>query len=363
MNFYTVQFFARNKFLFFTWILISLYLVQITMVYLQSNANGKNKLQFPTIRPNDLASSRVPQRNSMAEPMLKYNLMEEIYGEKYKNSKTHYSSVECNEDYANKNKLQQDHPCVIHLIQTSYLRKPTPLNLSYNLSKPEFTNPSDGQSQAILRLLRNQTGGFFIESGALDGEFLSNTLFMERFLNWTGILIEADRKAFRQLSARNRKAYTSPACLSTKPYPIQVIFNASGWSGSFIVSEENMSTKQNLPNMNSNIKERANNEVIYAVQCFPLYSILLAIGQTTVDFFGLDVEGSEYKILKTIPWHKVDIKTLSVEWNHIPEGELAMTQFMERNKYVKFGNIEMPYSREIVYIQDFLDDFRQYEFD
>jgi hypothetical protein len=70
-----------------------------------------------------------------------------------------------------------------------------------------------------------QTGGFFIESGALDGEFLSNTLFMERFLNWTGILIEADQKAFRQLSGRNRKAYTSPACLSTKPYPVQVSHN------------------------------------------------------------------------------------------------------------------------------------------
>jgi hypothetical protein len=59
-------------------------------------------------------------------------------------------------DYVNHYKLQQDHPCVIHLIQTSYLRKPTPLSLAYNLSKPEFTNPSDGQSQAILRLLNNQ---------------------------------------------------------------------------------------------------------------------------------------------------------------------------------------------------------------
>ncbi len=87
-----------------------------------------------------------------------------------------------------------------------------------------------------------------------------------------------------------------------------MIFNASGWSGGFIVSEENIPPKQNLQNMNLRIEEQENNEVIYAVQCFPLYSILLAIGQTTVDFFGLDVEGAEYKILKTIPWHKVDIK-------------------------------------------------------
>ncbi len=51
-------------------------------------------------------------------------------------------------------------------------------------------------------------------------------------------------------------------------------------------------------------------EDVYKIQCFPLYSIMLAIGKTKIDYFGLDVEGSEYKILKTIPWHKVDIQVL-----------------------------------------------------
>ena len=47
-----------------------------------------------------------------------------------------------------------------------------------------------------------------------------------------------------------------------------------------------------------------------SVQCFPLYSILLAVGRTQVDFFSLDVEGHELRILKTIPWHKVDIAVI-----------------------------------------------------
>ncbi len=51
-------------------------------------------------------------------------------------------------------------------------------------------------------------------------------------------------------------------------------------------------------------------ENIYKTQCFPLYSILLAIGKTEIDYFGLDVEGSEYKILNTVPWGKVDIKVI-----------------------------------------------------
>ncbi len=57
---------------------------------------------------------------------------------------------------------------------------------------------------------------------------------------------------------------------------------------------------------------KKNTEDIYKVQCFPLYSILLAVGRTHVDYFGLDVEGSEYKILKTIPWQKIYVKVIYV---------------------------------------------------
>lgn len=47
---------------------------------------------------------------------------------------------------------------------------------------------------------------------------------------------------------------------------------------------------------------------VLEVQCFPLYSYLLALNVTTVDYFSLDVEGAEFSVLKTIPWEKVDIK-------------------------------------------------------
>jgi hypothetical protein len=44
----------------------------------------------------------------------------------------------------------------------------------------------------------------------------------------------------------------------------------------------------------------------------------------------------------------------------VPEGEAAMTRLMEKNKFVKFGLIEMRFSHEVVYVQDFLDDLRKY---
>ena len=48
------------------------------------------------------------------------------------------------------------------------------------------------------------------------------------------------------------------------------------------------------------------------VLCFPFHSILSAIGNPSVDYFSLDIEGIELDVLKTIPWDKVDIKVACI---------------------------------------------------
>lgn len=85
---------------------------------------------------------------------------------------------------------------------------------------------------------------------------------------------------------------------------MQVIYNGSISSGSFVIDQDE--NDRHAPNDGAESAATfSDSEDIYTVQCFPLYSLLLAVGRTHVDYFGLDVEGSEHKILKTIPWHKV----------------------------------------------------------
>nr|CAH0110638.1 unnamed protein product [Daphnia galeata] len=280
--------------------------------------------------------------------------MEDFYGSNWaKTSADKYlSPSDCTVEYANEKKLQQDHPCVIRLIREEYLRQPASKELPYQLDHPEKVDSSDGQAKDIRNILKNKTNGFFVESGGFDGEFLSNTLFMERYLDWSGLLIEADKKSFAKLFARNRKAFSLPNCISIKPYPIQVFFNGKDNAGGSILEtvETINATRINIINNNQNT-----NASVYTVQCFPLYSILLAVGRTHVDYFGLDVEGAEYKILETIPWHKVNIKTMTVEWNHIPEGEPALTRLMESNNFRKSHMISLNYSLEVVYVHESLN--------
>ena len=46
-------------------------------------------------------------------------------------------------------------------------------------------------------------------------------------------------------------------------------------------------------------------------QCFPLQSVLMALGSPIVDYFSLDVEGSEFPILKSLDWDNVNISVIS----------------------------------------------------
>ena len=59
-------------------------------------------------------------------------------------------------------------------------------------------------------------------------------------------------------------------------------------------------------------KEVKANANVIKTMCFPFHSILFAIGNPSVDYFSLDVEGVELDILKTIPWNKVEIKVVLI---------------------------------------------------
>ena len=78
-----------------------------------------------------------------------------------------------------------------------------------------------------LKTSKKDTKGFFIEAGAADGEYLSNSLFFEMKYSWTGLLVEPNPNLLSQLYKKYRKAYILPHCLSTEPEVQIVTFDIS----------------------------------------------------------------------------------------------------------------------------------------
>ena len=95
------------------------------------------------------------------------------------------------------------------------------------------------QSAVVDRFLKRKHNGFFIEAGAWDGEYLSNTLFFERNRNWTGILVEANRLAFKTMVLRQtrKRSVAANVCLSVNNYPRKMDFDAADVFGGVIASD------------------------------------------------------------------------------------------------------------------------------
>lgn len=209
-----------------------------------------------------------------------------------------------------------------------------PLLINHIMStmiKPSGTSPvlefpegikSKGQKNQVDRILQhfnNKKNGFFIEAGAWDGEQLSNTIFLETQLGWTGLLVEPNKGAFDLLVTKKRNSYSINSCLATRGYAEKVKFDTANLLGKIAIDDDpNKEAKENDILYFENSPEFQHKEIAretVTVQCFPLYSILLALGNPRVDFLSLDIEGSEMDVLRTIPFDKIDIELLLIETN------------------------------------------------
>tara|TARA_B110001452_G_scaffold190665_1_gene160849 strand:- start:2130 stop:3287 length:1158 start_codon:yes stop_codon:yes gene_type:complete len=159
-----------------------------------------------------------------------------------------------------------------------------------------------GEDRTLLPTLVHAArggAGTFVEIGAADGHFQSNTLFLERCLNWTGILIEANPENYAKLlrSGRDRSALVhSGVCHGdgSKGQTIQITQGGFNFAGD--PSAMSRTYKRRYWAAET---DRINETV--AVPCRSLQSIMRAHGlQHGATFLSLDVEGAEAKVLQTV---------------------------------------------------------------
>ncbi|KAL0122206.1 hypothetical protein PUN28_007152 [Cardiocondyla obscurior] len=217
----------------------------------------------------------------------------------------------------------------------------------YELQELNVKDPSMGQSTAIREIFNDKKNGFFIECGAYDGEIRSNTLFLERFSGWSGLLIEADPINFTKMLQKNRRAYLSPTCLSVTKHPTMASFLMARNIGRLHEPENTTS------DVSTNTLDVAYTGEHIRVQCIPLALYIAALKIKTVDYLSLDIEGNEIDVLETIPFNEVDIKALSVEYVHNVKGKKYLIDMMERWGYYVYNFVKRPdnLANDIVFVK------------
>lgn len=194
----------------------------------------------------------------------------------------------------------------------------------YNLVDPSAESSSQfGQDMQLWSIFSKIQNGFFLESGAFDGETNSNTLALEKKLGWTGLLVEPSPEAFATLESKNRKAYLFNGALSTTNEVEELTFHQGGYEGQGGGLEDDIGGKG------------------FSVLAAPLLEVLKAVqpeNPFVIDFWSLDIEGSEGKVLQGTDFSQIEVGILLIEMNKSEENNALVKQVMQENGFIDLGS-------------------------
>lgn len=192
------------------------------------------------------------------------------------------------------------------------------------------------QDKYLNKLFNGKTNGTFVDIGAHDGLTFSNSYFFEKEKNWKGVCVEPIPEVFTKLD-NVRNCIKVNGCISNK-VGTEIFLRVKG----AVVDTEMLSglvedyDKRHLERIDREIKEYGGSKEEIEVRCYDINQVLKENNINQVDFFTIDTEGNELKILQTINFNEFDFDIFLVENNYQTD---EMNQFMTSNGFKRIKKI------------------------
>jgi FkbM family methyltransferase len=172
-------------------------------------------------------------------------------------------------------------------------------------------------------------GGFFVELGANDGLFQSNTWYYEAQRGWRGVLVEPAPNLFIECR-RNRIPSTHVACAACVGFDYSEEFVRIVYSNAMSVSiglETDLVDPLAHAELGRQFLREGETVFTFGALARPLNTILQdASAPLLIDFLSLDVEGAEVEVLKGIDHETYRFRFMLIECRDIErlQGYLAL---------------------------------------
>jgi FkbM family methyltransferase len=190
---------------------------------------------------------------------------------------------------------------------------------------PFYSHPSTRNDEWVVNeVFKGRRGGYYVEAGAFDGVTHSNTLTLERYLHWDGLLIEPHPTFIPQIQANRPDTPLISKALGVAGMDKATLLLGGQWSG----LQELMSRK-----FLEQHQERTNPGI--EVDVITLHQALEeANAPRVIDYLSLDTEGSELPILidyflRTDAEELRSFKCLTVEYQYDETILHALTILLE----------------------------------
>jgi FkbM family methyltransferase len=185
-----------------------------------------------------------------------------------------------------------------------------------------------GQDIFVLALTQQKSQGYFVEFGAMDGCFASNTLMLEQQHSWRGIVAEPARR-FHEALARNRQCRIDHRAVT-------------GRTGDRLEFKEvpaapGLSTLVEHINSDGHAQRRIKSDGdVYAVDTVTLNDLLTCHGAPQhIDYISVDTEGAEVSVLEAFDWTQWRVDAWTIEHNNQDKARNRIFEILSQQGYTR----------------------------
>jgi FkbM family methyltransferase len=155
--------------------------------------------------------------------------------------------------------------------------------------------------------------GVFVDVGAHDGISLSNTLFFERELGWTGVCIEPNPDVFTRLKI-NRSASCLGIAIGNEEGKLPFI-KGEGYAQMLSGLSQSMDSRH-IERIKRATKKYDASYSMMEVSVRSLAPVLAELRISEIHYLSIDTEGNEADVLASINFETVMIHVITVEANY-----------------------------------------------
>lgn len=191
-----------------------------------------------------------------------------------------------------------------------------------------------GQDRFVDEYFNKKECGFFVDIGASDGVEISNTFFLEKKRNWSGICVEPIKEKF-DLLQKNRNSINLNICISN--FEGETEFTQIDGYANMLSGISDKYHKTHIERIQGEVNHYGGKINKININVKPLQKIFDEYNITKVDFCSIDTEGSELDIIKSIDFEKTEIEVFIIE-NNYKENEIE--KFLNEKGYSLFKKLE-----------------------
>ena len=181
------------------------------------------------------------------------------------------------------------------------------------------------------KVFKGHKNGIYVDVGAHDGININNTLYFEKYNNWTGINIEPIKKIFDNLVI-NRPNNINLNCAVCNNDGETDFFCNTGHTEMISGIKHTMDVRHLQRTEYENNIMGSTTEII-KVNTQKLETIFDQNNITHVNYLSIDVEGAEFEVIKSINFDKVFIDVIGFE-NNYTDVSVPIVKYLENKNFV-----------------------------